>query len=362
MKRIIFTVTNDLNNDRRMHKICGSLFHAGYEVVLVGRKLDSSKPIEAKDFSQKRLVCIFEKGKLFYLEYNLRLFWHLLFAKTDIICAIDLDTIVACTLAGKIRHKKLVYDAHEYFTEVPELMHRPAVQNIWKWVEKTFVPQMDLCYTVSGSLADLYNNEYHKKFFVIRNVPVLRDAIKKTEPDQDKFILYQGALNKGRGLEFLIESMKQLPLKLYIAGEGDLSDILRKLVSDSGLKDKVIFLGMLSPQQLEELTPKAFLGYNLLENLGASYYYSLSNKFFDYIHACVPGLSNPFPEYVSINNQYYTGIITHLSVADIVLSIEKAIRDEPYYNNMVKNCVKAREIFNWQAEEKKLIEIYNDIR
>ena len=362
MKRIVFTVTNDLNNDRRMHKICGSLQNAGYDVLLVGRALTSSKPIAPKSFRQLRLNCIYNKGKLFYIEYNFRLFWNLLFQKTDIICAIDLDTIFACTLAGKIRGSKLVYDAHEYFTEVPEVMHRPAVQNFWKWMEKTFVPKMDICYTVSASLAELYKQKYDKQFFVILNAPQLKDNLMDVKQDEDKFILYQGALNKGRGLELLIESMKQLPVKLLLAGEGDLSGALKKQVADAGLQDKVFFLGMISPEELEILTPRAFLGYNLLENLGKSYYYSLSNKFFDYIHACLPGLSNPFPEYEAINNKYHVGIITNLSVSDIVLCVEKALDDPRYYEEIRENCRMARKIFNWQAEEKKLIQIYNDIR
>jgi len=362
MKQIVFTVTNDLNNDRRMHRICGSLQNAGFQITLVGRKLKTSKPIFSKSFEQTRLTCLFNKGKLFYLEYNLRLFLYLLFKKTDIICAIDLDTIAACTVAGKIRGKKLVYDAHEYFTEVPEVMCRPAVQNIWRWVEKTFVPKMDICYTVDNSLADLYGQIYGKQFFVIMNAPPLRPADIEVKQDEDKFILYQGALNKGRGLEILIESMKQLPLRLLLAGEGDLSTYLRKRVIDAGLQKKVVFLGMLSPEELEILTPKAFLGYNLLENLGKSYFYSLSNKFFDYIHACVPGLSNPFPEYAAINNMYHIGILTNLSVPEIVLSVEKALNDSEYYEEIRKNCRVAREIFNWETEEKKLIQIYNDIR
>jgi len=362
MKRIVFTVTNDLNNDRRMHKICGSLQNAGYAVLLVGRTLKSSKPVAPKSFEQLRLNCICHKGKLFYIEYNIRLFWNLLFQKADIICAIDLDTIVACTLAGKIRSRKLVYDAHEYFTEVPEVMHRPAVQNIWKWVEKTFVPKMDVCYTVSASLAELYKQKYGKRFFVILNAPLLKDHLSDIKQDKDKFILYQGALNKGRGLELLIESMKQLTVNLLLAGEGDISGELKKQVADAGLHDKVIFLGMISPEELEILTPKAFLGYNLLENLGKSYYYSLSNKFFDYIHACLPGLSNPFPEYEAINNKYHVAIITNLSVPGIVLSVEKTLNDPGYYEKIRENCRVAREIFNWQAEEEKLIQIYNDIR
>jgi len=362
MKRIIFTVTNDLTYDQRMHKICGSLQNAGYTVTLVGRQRKLSSQLIPKGFKQVRLKCIFDKGKLFYMEYNMRLLGFLLFKNTDIICAIDLDTIVPCTLAGKLKRKKLVYDAHEYFTEVPEVIDRPGVQKAWQWVEKNFVPKMDACYTVSHSLAELYGQKYEKPFSVILNAPLLKENNFEAAQDEDKFILYQGALNKGRGLEVLFESMQELPLKLKLAGEGDLSKSLKILVTKLGLEDKVIFLGWVTPDQLEKLTPKAFLGYNLLENLGKSYYFSLSNKFFDYIHACLPALSNPFPEYEAINNAYLTGILTNLSASEIVLKVKKALEDENYYDALRENCKKARQVFNWQIEEKKLISIYDGLR
>ena len=93
-KTIIFTVTTDLTYDQRMIRICTSLAKAGYDVILVGRKVSSSKPLTTQPFKQKRIICLFEKGKLFYAEYNIRLFFYLLFKKMDCIGAIDLDTIL----------------------------------------------------------------------------------------------------------------------------------------------------------------------------------------------------------------------------------------------------------------------------
>lgn len=89
MKRIVFTVTNDLNYDQRMIRICTSLSTAGYDVTLVGRKLKSSLPLQQKPFKQKRITVPFEKGKLFYATYNTCLFFYLLFKKADLVCAID---------------------------------------------------------------------------------------------------------------------------------------------------------------------------------------------------------------------------------------------------------------------------------
>jgi len=124
---IIFTVTNDLTYDQRMQRICGTLAANGFTVTLVGRNLPLSIPLESAVYEQKRLFCFFKKGFPFYAEYNLRLFVFLLFAQYDAVCSIDLDTISAGCFATLIRRKKRVFDAHEYFTEVPELVPRPFV-------------------------------------------------------------------------------------------------------------------------------------------------------------------------------------------------------------------------------------------
>ena len=83
IKKITCTVSNDLNFDQRMIRICNSLTDAGYEVTLIGRKKKSSKPIANKAFEQKRLFCFFFLFKFFYIEYNIRLFFYLLFVITD---------------------------------------------------------------------------------------------------------------------------------------------------------------------------------------------------------------------------------------------------------------------------------------
>ena len=132
--KIIFAVTNDLTYDQRMQRICRSLSKAGYEVELVGRVRHFSVPITYEPYQQTRLKCFFNKGKLFYLEYNLRLLIYLTFSNFDACCAIDLDTIIPVYLIGRLKGIKTIYDAHEYFTEVPEVVNRPFVKSIWEWI------------------------------------------------------------------------------------------------------------------------------------------------------------------------------------------------------------------------------------
>jgi hypothetical protein len=129
-----------------MHKIATSLANAGYNVLLLGRKRNHSIPLKPSIYKQHRLNCFFDKGKLFYIEFNIRLFFYLLFNAFDIVNAIDLDTILPCYLVSRIKSKPCVYDAHEYFTEVPEVINRPFTQKIWLSIEQFIVPQLKYCY------------------------------------------------------------------------------------------------------------------------------------------------------------------------------------------------------------------------
>jgi glycosyltransferase involved in cell wall biosynthesis len=396
LKRIIFTVTNDLSYDQRMQKICRSLSHAGYAVELVGRQRDFSIPLAAESFEQTRLKCIFNKGKLFYIEYNIRLLIYLTFSQFDAACAVDLDTIAPVYIIGKLKGAKLVYDAHEYFTEVPEVVRRPQVQKVWQWIEKIFVPLFDAAYTVSEGLAELFQQKYNKHFEVIMNVPVLEQSQSLQEdvltaqplspfrPLKGKpepvlvsplgdgrgrlflplrgagGLLYQGALNEGRGLEHLITAMQQIDCPLKLAGEGDLSAQLRRQVKDLQLDNKITFLGYVPPAQLKKITAEATIGINLVENTGLSYYYSLSNKFFDYIHASVPQVCIGFPEYEKLNKRYNVALLVKdCSTLQITEALNRLLKDHNLYRKLQKNCEVCTRDLNWQREEIKLLAIYD---
>jgi glycosyltransferase involved in cell wall biosynthesis len=354
---ILCTVTNDLTYDRRMIRICTSLVKPGYRVQLIGRVYVHSKPLSVQPFEQTRLKCWFNKGKWFYVEYNVRLFFYLLFKQYDLVCAVDLDTILPGLLVSRLKGKKIVYDAHEYFTETPEVVRRPRVQWIWEQVARFAIPQVDAAYTVGEELAAIFTKRYHKKFQVVRNVPFRQQEIAKPERN---IILYQGALNEGRGLELVIAVMQHLEnAELWLAGEGDLSTVLRKQVADLQLTDKIIFLGYLLPNELHTVTLQAKIGLNLLENRGLSYYYSLANKAFDYIQACVPSIQMDFPEYRKINEQYAVfRLVKKWSVKVLTQIILELLTDKVVYNSLKDNCLTARTVFAWEEEEKNLLSIY----
>lgn len=360
LARLYFTVTNDLSYDQRMARICNSLAEAGYRVTLVGRKMKNSIPLTDRIFEQKRLACFFNKGKLFYAEYNFRLFIFLLFKKMDGICAIDLDTILPCLLVSKIKNVKRIYDAHELFCEMKEVVSRPRIYKAWKWIERKTVPRFQYGYTVNETIAHIFQNEYGRNYEVIRNMPLLQPSI--TKATREKFILYQGAVNEGRSFETLVPAMRNVPAKLVICGDGNFMEQTKALVIKYGLEDKVIFNGMLTPETLRSINQKAFIGITIFENNGDSNYYSLANRFFDYMHAGIPQLCVDYPEYHKINAEYEVALlIPDVSEQSISVALNKLLDENEYWEKLHQNCIKASDVLNWQQEEIKLNQFYKNI-
>lgn len=364
MRPLLFAVTTDLNYDQRMQRICGSLAAHGYAVLLIGREWPHSQPLSSRTYKQHRLQCVFKKGKLFYLEYNLKLFLYLLRQRAAVWCAIDLDTALPMWLRAKLSRQPFVYDAHELFTEVPEVVDRPATKRIWQAVEKFIIPRATLSYTVGPALAQWFVQQYGQPFAVVRNVSYLEATDLPPTPTAapaDGYILYQGVLNEGRGLEALLDAMPYVTARLIICGEGDLSASLRERARKLGLlaSGQVEFRGFVLPDELRHITRQASLGIMLLENRGLSYYYSLANKFFDYLHAGVPQLIVDFPEYRRLNDLYDVAEIVELTPESLAAAINRLLRDEPTrYHQLASNCRRARLELNWQREEQTLLALY----
>ncbi len=360
MKRVLLTVTNDLIYDQRMIRICTSLAEAGYDPLLVGRKQADSPPLSKRPFGQKRLPCWFTKGKMFYIEYNFRLFWWLLFKRIDLIVAIDLDTILPCYFVSAVRKIPRVYDAHELFCEMKEIVSRPAIYKFWKRVERFAVPKFKNGYTVNRQIAEEFHKMYGLNYGVIRNLPVLREI--KIPVKNNRFILYQGAVNEGRSFETLIPAMKKVNSHLVICGNGNFMEQAMSLVKENNLEEKIMFKGKVMPEELKEITLNAWIGVTLFDDRGLSNYYSLANRFFDYMHAGIPQLCVDFPVYRELNNQHEIAVLTReLDSAQLAAALNRLLTDEKLYLRLQQNCMKARLELNWQHEEKELIGFYQKV-
>jgi len=365
VKKIVISVINDLVTDQRLLRIARTLVDDGYSVHIIGRKLPNSLSLSDVVFTYHRFRMVFTKGPLFYAFFNLRLLVNLLLIrKPALLYSIDLDTLAANSIASRMRGIPLVYDSHEYFTEVPELVGRNRVKKFWEFIERRYLPAVKHAITVSNSIAAEYLQKYGVSFITVRNVPEERKQ-EKLEPvypvsdDKEYRIIYQGALNLGRGIELMIRSMQfQEEGLLYIAGDGDITRDLQKLCDDLDLNDRVIFAGRLSPVELQSLTMACDLGLSLEEDMGLSYRMSLPNKIFDYVQARIPVICSDLPEMKKLVSSYGIGeMLEKREPEELAIQIKRLLAKNKEGVELRQNLEKAAHELNWENEKGKLVEL-----
>ena len=366
-KKVIVCVSNDLVTDNRVARTCLVLEGQNYEVILVGRQKKNSPPISQKSFRWKRLKLPFEKGPLFYITLNLRLLLFLFSNKFDLIYANDLDTLIPCFVAAKIKNSKLIYDTHELFTEVPELTSRPRVQKIWLKIESAIFPKLKHVITVNDSIAQIYSQKYRIPITAVRNVPEyhkLEKDLKTREQfklSNDDFILIiQGSgLNIDRGVEEAVLAMRDCEgCILLIVGDGDIIPKAKEIVTRNKLDQKVKFISRRPYEELMKITRIADMGLLLDKNSSLNQELALPNKLFDYIHAGIPILSSALPEIKKIIKKYDVGIFISKTEPNIIQKTILSYKANHKLRNQHKeNCKLAAERENWGIEQQKLIDV-----
>ena len=367
--RAIVSVTNDLYTDQRVHKVCTFLVAQGYDVLLVGRKRKSSIPLPPREYRTHRMKLLFETGAKFYAFFNLRLFFFLLFRKADVLVSNDLDTLLANHMASKFKRKiRLVYDSHEYFTEVPELTSRPKVQKMWLRIEEWIFPKLKDVYTVNGSIADIYSKKYTKNIRIVRNISPLWIGKKLQSkkalgiPENVPLIILQGAgINVERGAEEAVEAMKSVDAVLIIVGDGDVVPQLKKYVASEGqsLSEKVLFFGKQPYDVMMNYTTYADIGLTLDKPNSLNYALSLPNKVFDYMHTNTAVVATEIKEVAHVIRTHNIGVVLEeFTVENLASVLTNLISDRKRLNEFQANCALAAQIENWEKETEILAEIY----
>jgi len=367
-KRVYITVINDLVTDQRVHRITATLAEEGAEPFLIGRRLRNSVHPPDLPWKCRRFRMLFTGGPFFYFFFNIRIFFFLLFAsRPHMILANDLDTLSSAFLVSRLRKVPLLYDSHEYFTELPELVDRKHIRAVWEKIERLILPNVKFAMTVCSSIAEEYKRKYGISFEVVRNmpvsaVPVISDTWKERFPGK-RIVLYQGAVNKGRGLEMVIKSMPFLDdVQFIIAGSGDIDREIDKLIKETKTSDRVLMTGRLRPEELFQLTCQADLGLSVEEDLGLNYRFALPNKLFDYIRANVPVLCSDLPEMAAIVKGYDIGMVSgEREPAVFAIKVMQALEDPDQIYRWKENLKRAAAELNWENESLTLRKLYHQV-
>lgn len=368
MKKAVVSVTNDLVTDQRVQRSIAVLQSRGIAVTFVGRELPTSAPV-VLHCETRRFKLWFTKGFLFYASYNLRLFLYLLFKPFDLYLANDLDTLLPNYLVARLRRKPLIYDAHEYFTGVPEIQQRPVVKGVWTALERWLFSGLKYVVTVNQSIATLYEQQYGIRPKVVRNIsdsrmPENPRSRKDLGLPEEAFILInQGAgINVDRGMEEMLDAMTLLPEDyfLLLVGKGDVLVSLKEKAKRLNLTQRVLFVPPQPYLKMLEYTLVANCGLSLDKPLSPNYRYSLPNKLFDYIKSGIPVLGSNVVEVARIIKSYNIGEVCEQVDPKVIAEKITMIRNkgrEAYQAGLMKAAAEN----NWESEKRVWEELLAEV-
>ncbi len=371
MRSVVSIVLNDFTHDSRVLKECRSLIGAGYQVRVAAMYSPGLAEKENKDGLEIRRYQIsaqkLSKGLFFSGIKYLQLLWKIYRdnREADIYHCNDIEALPIGVFAKWMgKNKRVVYDAHEYESEKSGVWgFRKKLLFVF---ERFFIKFADQTITVGDKIAEEYARIYNiAKPTVVMNCPVLSKASydksllrKQFSIDADKILLIvQGGLTADRGIQETLDAFVNVnrnDMALVFMGYGSMEEQIKSYATDN---NNIFFMPSVPPEVVVSYTASADVGLTFIENSSLSYYYSLPNKFFEYIHADLAIISWPLFEIKKIIEKENIGLITDEFSTE---SIEKALRTlnkvqiEEYRNNVIN----LKNQFNWSIQEQRLLDVY----
>lgn len=235
--------------------------------------------------------------------------------RPDLIWCNDTNTLLPGLALKEATGARLVFDAHEAFTEqLPPGEIPVSTLAAWARLEATVLPHTDARSTVCDAVGRFYQERYGAgPFATIRNVPSRRFLVEPsvlTRRNRPRIAIYQGAYFRFRGLEPMIEAAKYLRhTVLHLRGVGEYEIELQKLAAQLGVEDRVRFLPAVKVDELASAASHADIGLNLFPSLCLNTSFALPNKFFEYLLGGLATVSSDLVELRAHTERYGTGVL-----------------------------------------------------
>jgi len=374
MVKIANIVFNPFRNDSRVLKESTSLGKNGYDVEVIAHLDKNLEQIQKEEnFIVKRFSYLdrtISKNSLAKLKaYFIYVKESIDYCKDfDILHCNDLNALPIGFIIKKLYKKdvKIVYDAHEYETETNGL--HGIKKKITQFLESFFIKYTDKVICVSDAIANEYVKLYNiKKPDLVLNTPLYqvvekKDIFRETfNISKDKTVfLYQGGLSSGRGIEILLETFKTIENKnavIVFMGYGPLESLVQNATKEY---ENIYFHKAVSPEVLLNYTSSADFGISTIEDSCLSYRYCLPNKMFEYMMAEIPLIVSNLPEMKRLVENNKIGVVAQQNTSEgLQVAIEKAIKLNQ--EELQENLKKVKEVYNWEEQEKVLLNLYKEL-
>jgi glycosyltransferase involved in cell wall biosynthesis len=372
--------------DFRVMREATALLEAGFSVSIVDVECERIRPVE-ENISGVCVKHIFmprwfipTRFKPWFLAKVVQMIIagtiQLLRTQADIYHAHDVVALPACYIAARLRHKYLIFDAHELPLSEPSVTRWRRMSALAKRLLALMVQRCARVITTSPLYAKEICRSYNcSEVSLIRNFPAYR-AVRENDrlrqhlglsPDV-RIALYQGYLQPDRSLDLLIRAAGFLErdIVIVVMGKGDGATLsqLEALIASERVADRVKILPPVPYTELLDWTASANIGLTLFSpDYSPSIRLTLPNKLFEYLMAGLPVLSSQLDAITEVIRAHDVGqVVSSLAPADIGAMINSMLGDHAALARMHRNALEAaHHEYYWENERIQLIRLYHDI-
>jgi glycosyltransferase involved in cell wall biosynthesis len=386
--KILMLLENEFLRDTRVEKEVQTLFKAGHEIIVAALTF-SGLPYEERRGNcivlRKSISKFINKTSVGALKVPIYFnFWRRYLKEVLEIYKIDavhIHDLPLCRIGTEVKKKyniKLVIDLHENWpallsvsSHTNTIMGRMlSSEKQWRSYEQECASEADRIITVvtemKERIAKLGISD--KKIIVLENTPESQ-SITEFNFERDKrffTIIYIGGISFHRGLQYAINGLsvlvRELPVRLWIVGDGKYCSVLRDQVMSLNLQNNVEFFGMVAKEKTDELVKKADLG--LIPHIRSEQSDNSSpNKLFDYMAAGLPVLASNCNSVKRVINETNIGM-TYIfdSPSDFASVIKRLYNDHEKRVILASNGKKAvTERYNWELGSISLVNLYSGL-
>ncbi len=365
-KKIVHLTSAHTRYDTRIFlKQCRSLAKAGHSVSLV---VADGKGDEVKDG-----VNIYDVGASSGRMDRIRnasrkVFEKAVLLKADVYHLHDPELIPSGLKLKKLS-KKIIFDSHE---DVPkQMLHKPylnmPIRLMLAWCikayEKWACKQFDAIVTATPFIAA-------KFLFInpltidINNYPILGELSQDTIDwsNKENKICFIGVISAERGIAEIVNALHlSKHAQLQLVGQFSEAYVEERVKRLSGWK-KVNQLGFLDRGQVRDILSTSVAGLVTFHPL-PNHVDSQPNKMFEYMSAGIPVIASNFSFWRDIIEGTNCGIcVDPLQPEEIAKAIDFLIDNPKKAEQMGRSGQQAvQQRYNWAMEEKKLLNLYQNI-
>lgn len=369
-KICILTSVHSPFDTRIFHKEAKSLAKAGYDVTLVVQH-DKEEVVDGI-----RIIPLQKpKNRLARITKTVWQVYHIALSENADLYHFHDPELIPVGLLLKIRGKKLIYDVHEDYSEAIlykewlPLYIRKIVAMLCNRIEKTMVSYFSAVITVTYRIGVQFE-PYNKNVVVVQNFPILNEMFDKKPMlpwnDRKNAAVFVGSIGIVRGIREMVKSLQLIPdklnIQLLLAGNFSPESLKEEIQCMHGWK-RCEYLGYTQFSDVVKLLGQAKIGLVLTHPVS-----NLRNgqpvKLYEYMFAGIPVVASNFPLWRKIIEDTGCGIcVNPLNPEEIAATIIWLLENQKEAEEMgLRGRRAVEERYNWHKEEKKLLQLYSELR